>query len=225
MRIRPAGLLLDFGSVLTYSLFEKHRDTEAILGLPAHSLDWLGPLDPSTDELWRAMQDNRITERDYWARRADEIGRACGETGWDMYALLSRVRHTQPNAAIRSDMRALVRAAARAGIKVGILSNELELFYGQAFLDRLDIMADIAVMVDGSHSKILKPDAAAYRAAVDAMQLPPARLLFVDDQFRNIAGAQAAGLQTQYFDLRDVAGCSAAIAARLSLDLSSGAMQ
>lgn len=225
MRIRPAGLLLDFGSVLTYSLFEKHRDTEAILGLPAHSLDWLGPLDPSTDELWRAMQDNRITERDYWARRADEIGRACGETGWDMYALLSRVRHTQPNAAIRSEMRALVRAAARAGIKVGILSNELELFYGQAFLDRLDIMADIAVVVDGSHSKILKPDAAAYRAAVDAMQLPAARLLFVDDQFRNIAGAQAAGLQTQYFDLRDVAGCSAAIAARLSLDLSSGAMQ
>jgi len=225
MRIKPEGLLLDFGSVLTYSLFEKHRDTEAILGLPAHSLDWLGPLDPATDELWRAMQDNQITERDYWARRADEIGRACGETGWDMYALLSRVRHTQPNAAIRSDMRALVRAAARAGIKVGILSNELELFYGQTFLDRLDIMADIAVVVDGSHSKILKPDAAAYRAAVDAMQLPAARLLFVDDQFRNIAGAQAAGLQTQYFDLRDVAGCSAAIAARLSLDLSPGAMQ
>lgn len=225
MRIRPTGLLLDFGSVLTYSLFEKHRDTEAILGLPPHSLTWMGPLDPSTDELWRDMQGNRITERDYWARRADEIGRACGETGWDMYALLSRVRHTQPNAAIRSDMRALVRAAKHAGIKVGILSNELELFYGQAFLDRLDIMADIAVVIDGSHSKILKPDAAAYRAAVDAMQLPAARLLFVDDQFRNIAGAQAAGLQTQYFDLRDVTGCSAAIAARLSLDLSPGAVQ
>jgi FMN phosphatase YigB (HAD superfamily) len=57
------------------------------------------------------------------------------------------------------------------------------------------------------------------------MQLPPARLLFVDDQFRNIAGAQAADLQTQYFDLRDAAGCCAAIAARLSLDLSPGAMQ
>lgn len=84
-------------------------------------------------------------------------------------------------------------------------------------------MADIAVVVDGSHSKILKPDAAAYRAA-EAIQLPAARLLFVDDQFRNIAGAQAAGLQTQYFDLRDAAGCSAAIAARLSLDFSPGAV-
>ena len=36
--------------------------------------------------------------------------------------------------------------------------------------------------------------------------------------------AQAAGLQTQYFDLRDAAGCSAAIAARLSLDFSPGAV-
>lgn len=225
MRIEPKGLLLDFGSVITYSLFEKHRDTEVILGLPEFSLDWLGPLDPATDELWRSLQDNEITEREYWARRADELGRACGEPGWDMHTLLSRVRHTRPNDAIRTEMRALVRAASRAGIKVGILSNELELFYGQTFLDRLDIMADISVVIDGSHSKILKPNAEAYRAAVDAMQLPAARLLFVDDQFRNIVGAHAAGLQTQHFDLRDTAGCIAAVAARLSLDLSPGAMQ
>lgn len=225
MRAPPKGLLLDFGSVITYSLFEKHRATEAILGLPAHSLTWMGPLDPSSDELWRAMQNDQITEREYWARRADELGRACGETGWDMHALLSRVRHTQPNDAIRTEMRDLVRAAFRAGIKVGILSNELELFYGQAFLDRLDIMANIAVVIDGSHTKILKPDAAAYRAAADAMQLPMAQLLFVDDQFRNIAGAQAVGLQCEYFDLRDTVGCIAAIAARLGLDFSPGAMQ
>ena len=37
MRTIPSGLLLDFGGVITYSLFEKHRDTEAILKLPQHS--------------------------------------------------------------------------------------------------------------------------------------------------------------------------------------------
>lgn len=225
MRTIPRGLLLDFGSVITYSLFEKHRATEAILGLPEHSLTWMGPLDPSSDELWRAMQNDQITERDYWARRADEIGRACGETGWDMHALLSRVRHTQPNDAIRTEMRALVCAASRAGIKVGILSNELELFYGGEFLNRLDIMADIAVVIDGSHARVLKPDAAAYHAAADAMRLPMAQLLFVDDQFRNIVGAQAVGLQCEYFDLRDTIGCIAAISARLDLDYSPGATQ
>jgi FMN phosphatase YigB (HAD superfamily) len=42
-------------------------------------------------------------------------------------------------------------------------------------------------------------------------------VLFVDDQFRNIAGAVAVGMQTQYFDIRDVRGNVAAIVARLNL--------
>jgi len=213
----PTGLLLDFGSVISYSLFETHRATESILGLPTGSLDWHGPLDPQSDALWRAMQRDEISERDYWAQRALELGRACGEEGWDMLMVQRRVRHKVPEAMMRPQMRALVSAAKRGGIKVGILSNELELFHGKPFLDQLEIMSDIAVLIDGSHSNILKPDRAAYEAAVAAMDMPAARLLFVDDQFRNIAGAQQAGLQTQYFDLRDPAGCIAAIAARLRI--------
>lgn len=214
----PAGLLLDFGSVITYSLFEKHRETEAMLGLPANSLSWLGPLDPRTDDLWQAMQRDQISERDYWAQRAAQLGRACGEPDWDMLRLLKRVRHHEPNAAVRPRMRELIRAAARGSIRVGILSNELELFYGREFLERLDIMKEVAVLIDGSFSKILKPMPEAYRAAVDAMDLPPARLLFVDDQLRNIVGAHEYGLQTQLFDLRDPDGSCAAVQARLRLN-------
>lgn len=213
----PTGLLLDFGSVITWSLFEKHRETEATLGLPAGSLRWLGPLDPDGDALWRAMQRDEITERDYWARRADELGRACGEPGWDMLALMHRLRHTDPNASIRPQMLALVRAAVRHGVRVGILSNELELFYGKRFLDRLDIIKEVAVIVDGTHSKVLKPDPAVYAIALEAMQLPAARVLFVDDQLRNIVGAHRCGMQTQLFDLRDPAGSCRAVNARLRL--------
>ncbi|MFA6313344.1 MAG: HAD-IA family hydrolase [Sterolibacterium sp.] len=213
----PAGLLLDFGSVITWSLFEKHRDTEATLGLPPGTLTWLGPLDPAGDELWQAMQRDEIGERDYWAQRAAQVGRACGEDGWDMHALLKRIRHTDPNAAVRPQILQLVRRVSGPGIKVGILSNELELFYGQAFLDRLDIMREIAVVIDGSHSQILKPDPRAYRAAAEGMGLAAARLLFVDDQMRNILGAHACGLQTQFFDLRDPDGCCRAIESRLRL--------
>jgi putative hydrolase of the HAD superfamily len=43
------------------------------------------------------------------------------------------------------------------------------------------------------------------------------RILFVDDQFRNVAGAQRAGLQVQFFDLRHPSGMFAAIAARLRI--------
>jgi haloacid dehalogenase superfamily, subfamily IA, variant 3 with third motif having DD or ED len=218
MYAAPAGLLLDFGSVITYSLFEKHRDTEATLGLPSGSLTWLGPLDPGSDQLWQAMQRDEISERDYWAQRSAQIGRACGEDGWDMLALLKRIRHTEPNAAVRPQMLELVRRVARHGIKVGILSNELELFYGKDFLDRLAIMKEIAVVIDGSHSKILKPAPQVYRAALEGMGLPAARLLFVDDQMRNIVGAHAFGMQTQLFDLRDPDGACRAIMTRLGLD-------
>lgn len=213
----PAGLLLDFGTVITWSLFEKHRETEATLGLPAGSLQWLGPLDPDTDPLWQAMQRDEISERDYWARRADELGRACGESGWDMLTVMHRLRHTDPNSSIRPQMLALVRRAVRHGMRVGILSNELELFYGKSFLDRLDIVKEVAVIIDGTHSKVLKPDPAVYAIALEAMKLPAAQVLFVDDQLRNIVGAHGCGLQTQLFDLRDPDGCCRAVSARLRL--------
>ena len=214
----PTGLLLDFGSVITYSLFEKHRETEISLGLPPGSLTWLGPLDPRSDALWQSMQRDEISERDYWAARAAELGRACGEEGWDMFALLRRIRHTEPDAAVRPQMLEVVRRAARHGIRVGVLSNELELFNGKQFKERLAVMREIAVLVDGSHSKILKPQAEAYAAAVAAMGLPAERLLFVDDQMRNIVGAHQFGLQTQLFDLRDPEGSCRAVLTRLGLD-------
>jgi putative hydrolase of the HAD superfamily len=74
------------------------------------------------------------------------------------------------------------------------------------------------VIVDATHTKILKPDPGSYALALGGLKLPARDVLFVDDQFRNIAGAVAAGMQTQYFDIRDVQGNIAAIAARLNLD-------
>jgi putative hydrolase of the HAD superfamily len=214
----PRALLLDFGAVISVSLFERHRDTEARLGLAAGSLDWLGPLAPETDPLWRSMQRDEITEREYWAARAREIGERVGEGGWDMGMLLERVRQTDPAAAVRPQMRRLIEAARAAGVRLGILSNELELFHGRAFLERLLAILPFDAVVDASVTKILKPDPRAYALAVDALASPASEVLFVDDQFRNIAGAFKAGLQTQFFDLRDVSGNIAAIAARLNLN-------
>jgi putative hydrolase of the HAD superfamily len=215
----PQALLLDFGSVISVSLFERHRDTEAELGLAAGSLGWLGPIVPETDALWQAMQRDEISEREYWARRARELGEAAGEPHWDMLAMLTRLRHTDPNAVVRPGIRRLVRAAHARGLALGILSNELELFYGAEFLSRMDILRDMQVIVDATHTQVLKPDPRAYEMAVQQLGLPAARVLFVDDQFRNIAGAQRAGLQSQFFDLRDVDGSIAAVAARLRLPL------
>jgi putative hydrolase of the HAD superfamily len=215
--IRPRGLLLDFGSVISVSIFERHRETERILGLPAGRLDWLGALDPATDPLWQAMQRDEMSERDYWAARARQTGEAVGEPDWDMPAMLTRIRQQDPASVVRPAMADLVARAHARGIRLGILTNELELFHGRAFMDRMTVLAHFPVLVDATHTGILKPDPAAYALAIDAMGLAPHEILFVDDQFRNVAGAVRAGLQVQYFDLRDVPGQILAIAARLGL--------
>lgn len=44
-----------------------------------------------------------------------------------------------------------------------------------------------------------KPDAAAYCHVADQLQVPPQECIFVDDQPRYIAGAQATGMQTVQF--------------------------
>lgn len=217
MQFPPKALLLDFGAVISISVFERHRDTERILGLPVGSLTWMGPLDPSTDPLWQAMQRDEITERDYWATRARELGTVVGEPHWDMIAMLTRIRQVDPNTVVRPAMAALIQQACTQGITVAILTNEMELFYGKAFLERMDVLKHMRSVVDATHNGILKPDPRAYALSINALQLRPEEILFVDDQFRNIAGAQSSGLQTQYFDLRDIDGNIAAIAARLQL--------
>jgi len=218
----PRGLLLDFGSVISVSLFERHRETERQLGLAPGSLSWQGALAPETDGLWQGMLRGEISERDYWARRAREVGEALGEGGWDMAMLVRRTRHTDPRAAVRPAMRALIGAAHARGLRVGILSNDLALFYGAEFLGRTGLLEHLDAVVDASETRILKPDPRAYALALEALELPAGEVLFVDDLFRNIAGAVSAGLQTQLFDLRDVEGNVAAVAARLRLTVGKG---
>lgn len=219
LQVTPRALLLDFGSVISISAFERHSQTERVLNLAPGSLTWLGPLDPNTDPLWAAMQRDEITERDYWATRARELGEAVGETGWDMATMLTRLRQTDPNAVVRPQMQRLIYAARDAGIQVGVLSNEFELFYGTDMVDQIDVLRVMNAIVDATHTKILKPDPRSYALALEALHCRAAEVLFVDDQFRNIAGAIQAGLQVQYFDLRDVPGNVAAVAARLQISL------
>lgn len=216
---RPRGLLLDFGSVISISVFERHRQTEELLGLPRGTLTWLGPLAPETDPLWESMQRDDISERDYWAIRARELGEAVGEPDWDVLTMLTRVRQVDPNKVVRPEMQRLIRAARERGTKVAMLTNELELFYGKKFLLRMEVLQDFDAIIDATHNGILKPDPRAYAMAIDAMGLAAREILFVDDQFRNIAAAVKAGLQTQHFDLRDVPGQVASLAARLCLPI------
>jgi putative hydrolase of the HAD superfamily len=194
------GLLLDFGGVISVTLFERHALSEEALGLPAGTLTWRGPFDPAGDGLWARMIAGRITEREYWARRAADVGRLLGQD-WDMATLIRRTRGPDVNRHVREAAVRTIRRAKAAGRRVGILSNELELFYGRDTLERLDILKDIDSVVDATHTHILKPDARAYALGCEALGLSPQQIVFVDDQLRNVEGARRAKLDAVEFDV------------------------
>ena len=195
------ALILDFGGVISRTLFETHDLTEAALGLPPDTLTWRGPFDPASDPLWQDMQADRISERDYWRLRTAEVALLTGQRWTQMADFVRAARGADPDAVIRPEFRTAIARARAAGIRLAILSNELDLFYGEDFRDRLPFLADFDVIVDATHTGVLKPEPAAYRLCLDQLGLPAQACVFVDDQQRNIAGAQAVGLPTVHFDV------------------------
>lgn len=196
------ALVLDFGGVISRTLFETHDLTERALGLAPGTLTWRGPFDPASDALWREMQAGHISERDYWMQRTREVGRRVGEEWTRMEQFVQRARGADPAAVIRPEAVATVEAVTQAGKRLAILSNELDLFYGADFRRQLPLLERFELIVDATYSGVLKPDARAYAALTEGLGLPPAACVFVDDQPRNVEGARRAGMQAVHFDVR-----------------------
>jgi putative hydrolase of the HAD superfamily len=195
------ALVLDFGGVISRTLFETHDLSEAALGLPPGTLTWRGPFAPETDALWQAMQADHITEREYWMARTRSVGDLVGEDWNDMQTFVQRARGADVAAVIRPEAIAAVHQAKAAGCKLAVLSNELDLFYGASFRERLPLLQLFDVIIDATYTGILKPDRRAYEMCSEALGVPAADCVFVDDQSRNVLGAMKLGWQTVQFDV------------------------
>ena len=195
------ALVLDFGGVISRTLFETHDLSEAALGLPPGTLTWRGPFEPETDALWQAMQADHITEREYWIARTQSVGRLVGEEWTDMQTFVQRARGADVAAVIRPEAIDAVHRAKAAGCKLAVLSNELDLFYGASFRERLPLLQLFDVIIDATYTGILKPDRRAYEMCSKALGVASTDCVFVDDQSRNVLGAMKLGWQTVQFDV------------------------
>lgn len=212
------ALIFDFGGVISRTLFETHAQTEATLGLPSGSLTWRGPFDPETDPLWRDMQADRISERDYWYARTRELGEMVGQTWTELSNLVKVVRGDAPAQVIRPEFLETIVAARASEVRLAVLSNELDLFYGAEFREKLSFLDHFEVIADATYTGILKPDLRAYRVVLDKLDLAPGDCVFVDDQDRNITGAEKVGLRTVAFDVTRPAESYARVHAAAGLE-------
>jgi putative hydrolase of the HAD superfamily len=212
-----SGLLLDVGAVIVRTPFELHRVAERRYGLVAGSLGWMGPHDPSSDPLWRSMQAGHLSELDYWRCRAEETERLAGRRG-GLQEYMAMCFGGPQTEFVRPETEALVADARAAGLKIGVLTNETELLQGRAWIERVDVFRSVDALVDASVTGIMKPAPAAYGLALDALRLAAEQVLFVDDQPKNVVGAEAVGIAAVRFDPTDVDASIAAIRHRLGLN-------
>ena len=148
------------------------------------------------------MQADDITERDYWKIRTGEVAGLIGANWTEMSDFVRAARGASPADVIRPEFLVTLQMVKAAGIRAAILSNELDLFYGADFREKLPFLKDFDIIHDATYTKILKPDPRAYAAVLEDLDLAPEACVFVDDQARNIDGARAVGLNTVHFNVQ-----------------------
>ncbi|MER3452544.1 MAG: HAD family hydrolase [Acidimicrobiia bacterium] len=208
-------LVCDFGGVVLCTPFELRDRAEEALGLAPGTLDWAGPF--GDDPRWQRVEAGELTERAYWASRVVEVAARTGRTGLEVRQLFATMYDAPEDRIVRSELVGVIRRVRAAGGRVAVLTNDLEAFHGPAWVARISVLREVDAVVDGSRTGVLKPDPRAYRAALDALGVPAATTVFVDDQPTNLEGAASVGLVPVRFDPADVTGSVAMLEAALGL--------
>lgn len=145
-----------------------------------------------------------MTEREYWARRAEEFHRLTGEPA-TMPALCSHLYSGSETELVRPSARRLIDDARAAGIPVGALTNDLTAFHDREWIDGMTVLGLFDVLVDGRTEGVMKPDPVAYRLVLDRLGVSAEDAIFIDDQPINLRGAEVVGLTPVHLDPTDPA--------------------
>lgn len=194
------ALVLDFGGPVLVTPFELAARQKA--GATRDLFFEQGPLSTAhrPDPMWGDMRAGRITEREYWNRKADAWYEAGGSA--PVVAAMFAAIYSPPGAwMIRPEAEALLADAINDGRRTAILTNDLAAFHSQEWIDRLEIIGRVDLLVDGSVEGVLKPDPRLYAVLSERLDVAYADMVFIDDQQHNVVAAQALGIPSVWCDI------------------------
>ncbi len=202
-----SGLLVDWGGVLTSSVFESFAAFCAAEDLREDAVKELFLRDPAARGLLADFESGRLADADFERRFAALLGVQEAD------GLIPRLF-----AGMRADtaMQDAVAAFRAAGIRTGLLSNS----WGEASYDRLRLDELFDVLVVSGELGIRKPEPAIYAIAAERMGMAPQELVFVDDLPGNLKPARALGMATVVH--RDAASTVAELEELLGVRIAAG---
>ncbi len=184
------AVLFDYGGVMTGPVGDSIRAWHAADGIDPASFtrtlkQWLSRTVNWETPIHR-LETGDISIEEFEATFAAELTTTAGAAP-EAAGILGRMfAEMRPD----PEMFALVEDLRACGIRVGLLSNSWGNMYPR---EQIDSLFD-PIVISGEIG-LRKPQAAIYHHAVDKLDLPAGRILFVDDAEPNIIGAQAVGLR------------------------------
>ena len=175
------GLLLDFGGVLTTSIWEAFDEFCRSEGLEEGAVRRLFRDDPDALADLRRLEKGEVTEDDFAASFGPRLGIADTENLIErMFAGLG------PDEA----MIETVRELRGEGVRTGLISNS----WGTGIYDP-SMLSDLfdAVVISGDVG-LHKPQPEIYELGAERLGIPASECVFVDDLRENVAGAEAVGM-------------------------------
>jgi putative hydrolase of the HAD superfamily len=177
------GLLVDWGGVLTTDLFASFASFAEQEGLDTAQVRTLFRDDRDARRLLIDMETGAITEEEFEPRLAEALGVA------EHAGLIDRMMAgAQPDPV----MIAAVRAAKRAGVRTGLVSNS----WGTRRYPR-ELLGELfdGIVISGEEGT-RKPDSRMYELGAERIGLPAGACVYVDDLPFNLEPAAALGMAT-----------------------------
>jgi putative hydrolase of the HAD superfamily len=177
------GLLVDFGGVLTTSVWDSFADFCRSKGLEENAVKRLFREDPAALADLRDLEAGRIAEDEFERRFAAHLGLDDAEATGLIDGMFGGMRPCEP-------MVDAVRAARAGGIRTGLVSNS----WSTSHYDR-DLLTELFdTVVISAEVGLHKPQPKIYLLAAERLGVEPERCVFVDDLRENCAGAEAVGM-------------------------------
>jgi putative hydrolase of the HAD superfamily len=175
------GLLVDFGGVLTTSVWDSFADFCREQGVAEDSMRRLFREDPAALADLRELETGRMEEQEFERRFAERLGL---QDAADLIDSMFRgMKPCEP-------MVAAVGAARAEGVRTGLVSNS----WSTSHYDRSMLTKLFDAVVISAEVGLHKPQPEIYLLASKRLAVEPERCVFVDDLRENCAAAEAVGM-------------------------------
>lgn len=179
-----SGIIFDWGGIFSYSGDPLSRP-EIIKKLKTDR----NSINNSLAMVVDAFSRGKMTSREYWHNYA----KALNVPGYTPQKLKKLYLEYTPNHGMLDLLKPLSEKYPLA-----LLSN-LNIDMKQAIIKGLGIDKYFKHMIFSNDVGLLKPELAIYQMALKALDLPANKILFVDDELKNIEAAKGLGVKTVLF--------------------------